>query len=53
MHAAYQAQAEPLGVSDQAVYDKLRHVALRVAADGPDLGGVGLGADAGQRGCPG
>ena len=33
VHAAYQAQAEQLGVSDQAVYDKLRHVELRVSAE--------------------
>ena len=33
VHAAYQAQAEQLGVSDQAVYDKLRHVALGVSAE--------------------
>ncbi len=26
VHAAYQAQAAQLGVSDQAVYDKLNHV---------------------------
>src|SRR5437870_8455388 len=32
VHAAYQAQAAQLGVSDQAVYDKLNHVELRVAA---------------------
>jgi hypothetical protein len=32
VHAAYQAQAEPLGVSDQAVYDKLNHVELCVSA---------------------
>jgi IS4 transposase len=33
VHAAYQAQAEKLGVSDQAVYDKLNHVELRVSAE--------------------
>jgi DDE family transposase len=33
VHAAYQAQAEQLGVSDQAVYDKLRHVELGVSAE--------------------
>jgi IS4 transposase len=33
VHAAYQAQAEQLGVSDQAVYDKLNHVELRVSAE--------------------
>jgi len=32
-HAAYQAQAERLGVSDQAVYDKLNHVELGVSAE--------------------
>ena len=31
--AAYQAQAAQLGVSDQAVYDKLNHVELRVSAE--------------------
>jgi hypothetical protein len=33
VHAAYQAQAEPLGVSDQAVYNKLNHVELCVSAE--------------------
>ena len=33
VHAAYQAQAEQLGVSDQAVYDKLRHVEWGVSAE--------------------
>ena len=33
IHAAYQAQAQALGVSDQAVYDKLNHVELGVAAE--------------------
>ncbi len=33
VHAAYQAQAEQLGVSDQAVYDKLNHLELRVSAE--------------------
>src|SRR5437879_12169765 len=33
VHAAYQAQAAQLGVSDQAVYDKLNHVELRVSAE--------------------
>jgi hypothetical protein len=33
VHAAYQAQAEQLGVSDQAVYDKLNHVELGVSAE--------------------
>jgi len=33
VHAAYQAQAEKLGVSDQAVYDKLNHVELGVSAE--------------------
>ena len=33
VHAAYQAQAEELGVSDQAVYDKLNHVELCVSAE--------------------
>ena len=32
VHAAYQAQADQLGVSDQAVYDKLNHVELGVSA---------------------
>ena len=32
VHAAYQAEAEKLGVSDQAVYDKLNHVELGVSA---------------------
>jgi IS4 transposase len=33
VHAAYQAQAEEIGVSDQAVYDKLNHVELCVSAE--------------------
>lgn len=33
VHAAYQAQAEQLGVLDQAVYDKLNHMALGVSAE--------------------
>jgi hypothetical protein len=33
VHAAYQAQAEELGVSDQAVYDKLNNVELAVSAE--------------------
>ena len=33
VHAAYQAQAEKIGVSDQAVYDKLDHVELGVSAE--------------------
>jgi hypothetical protein len=33
IHAAYQAQAEHIGVSDQAVYDKLNHVELGVSAE--------------------
>jgi IS4 transposase len=33
IHAAYQAQAEKLGVSDQAVYDKLNGVELGVSAE--------------------
>jgi len=33
VHAAYQAQAEQLGVSDQAIYDKLNHVELGVSAE--------------------
>jgi IS4 transposase len=33
VHAAYQAQAEKIGVSDQAVYDKLNHVELGVSAE--------------------
>ena len=33
VHAAYQAQAEKLGVSDQAVYDKLNHVELAVSSE--------------------
>ena len=33
VHAAYQAQAVQLGISDQAVYDKLRQVELRVSAE--------------------
>jgi hypothetical protein len=31
VHAAYQALAEPLAVSDQAVYDKLQHMELAVS----------------------
>lgn len=33
VHAAYQAQAEMIGVSDQAVYDKLNHIELGVSAE--------------------
>ena len=33
VHAAYQAQAVQLGISDQAIYDKLRQVGLRVSAE--------------------
>jgi hypothetical protein len=33
VHAAYQAQATHLGISDQAIYDKLRHVEMRVLAE--------------------
>jgi hypothetical protein len=33
IHAAYQAQAGKIGVSDQAVYDKLNHVELGVSAE--------------------
>jgi hypothetical protein len=33
VHAAYQAQAEKIGVSDQAVYDKLSHVEPDVSAE--------------------
>lgn len=33
VHAAYQAQAEKLGVSDQAVYDKLNRMELGVSAE--------------------
>ena len=33
IHAAYQAQAQSLGVSDQAVYDKLNHVELGISAE--------------------
>src|SRR5262247_4080585 len=33
VHAAYQAQAAQLGISDQAIYDKLRQVELRVSAE--------------------
>jgi IS4 transposase len=33
IHAAYQAQAEKIGVSDQAVYDKLNHVEPAVSAE--------------------
>jgi len=33
VHAAYQAQAEKLGVSDQAIYDKLNRVELGISAE--------------------
>src|SRR6516164_2542091 len=33
VHAAYQAQADQLGVSDQAIYDKLNHIELCVSAE--------------------
>lgn len=33
VHAAYQAWGEKIGVSDQAVYDKLNHVEPRVATE--------------------
>ena len=33
VHAAYQAQADQVGVSDQAIYDKLNHVELCVSAE--------------------
>lgn len=33
VHAAYQAQADQLGISDQAIYDKLRHVELCGSAE--------------------
>jgi IS4 transposase len=33
VHAAYRAMAKQLGVSDQAVYDKLQHVELKVSAE--------------------
>jgi len=33
VHAAYQAQAAQLGISDQAIYDKWRQVELRVSAE--------------------
>ena len=33
VHAAYQAQAAQLGISDQAIYYKLRQVELRVSAE--------------------
>jgi IS4 transposase len=33
VHAAYQAQAEKIGVSDQAIYDKLNHVEPGVSAE--------------------
>jgi hypothetical protein len=33
VHAAYRAMASRLGVSDQAVYDKLQHVELKVSAE--------------------
>ena len=32
VHAAHRAMAQQLGVSDQAVYDKLQHVELKVSA---------------------
>src|SRR5438128_705235 len=33
VHAAYRAMGEQLGVSDQAVYDKLQHVEVTVSAE--------------------
>jgi IS4 transposase len=33
VHAAHRAMAKRLGVSDQAVYDKLQHVELKVSAE--------------------
>ena len=33
VHAAYQAQADQLGVSDQALYNKLNHIELCVSAE--------------------
>lgn len=33
VHAAYQAQAEAIGVSDQAIYDKLNHIEPVVSAE--------------------
>jgi IS4 transposase len=33
IHAAYQAQALAIGVSDQAVYDKLNHMELGISAE--------------------
>jgi len=33
VHAAHRAMAKQLGVSDQAVYDKLQHVELQVSAE--------------------
>jgi IS4 transposase len=33
VHAAHRAMAKQLGVSDQAVYDKLQHVELKVSAE--------------------
>src|SRR5207244_5540082 len=33
VHAAYQAQADQLGVSNQAIYDKLNHIELCVSAE--------------------
>lgn len=33
VHAAYRAMAKQLGVSDQAVYDKLQHIELKVSAE--------------------
>src|SRR5215468_2025622 len=44
VHAAYQAQAAQLGISDQAIYDKLRQVELRVSAE--------LGRDAARQASP-
>jgi hypothetical protein len=33
VHAAYQAQADQLGVSDQAIYNKLNHIELCISAE--------------------
>jgi hypothetical protein len=44
VHAAYQAQAAQLGISDQAIYDQLRQVELCVAAE--------LGRDAARQAAP-
>src|SRR5262249_50759463 len=44
VHAAYQAQADQLGVSDQAIYNKLNHVELCVSAE--------LGRDAARQTAP-